>query len=104
MDFHEISELDQKSYHKQHIEKSELLNTIYYDYASPNFCECKFLQIFADFGHILANYQAPNTDLFSRVLLLTYSSRIGLTLLGWGEPNEVESFTRVEMAQSTGAR
>ena len=42
MDLHEISELDQKSLHKQHTEKSELLNTIHYDYASLNFCECEF--------------------------------------------------------------
>ena len=45
MDFYEILELDQKSLYKQEIEKSELLNTIYYDYASLNFCECESLQI-----------------------------------------------------------
>ena len=54
MDVHEISELDQKSFHKQHTEKSELLNTIFYDSASLDFCDCKFLKIFAHFAHILA--------------------------------------------------
>ena len=49
MDFHEISELDQKSVHKQYIKKSKLLNTIYYDSACLNFCECEFLQILVIF-------------------------------------------------------
>ena len=50
MEFHEISELDQKSLQKQHIEKSELLNIIYYDFASQ-FCKC--VNIFADFCRFL---------------------------------------------------
>ena len=56
MDFHEISELDQKSLQKQHIEKSDLLNTIYYDSAGLNFWCVKIFADFADFGHILAFY------------------------------------------------
>ena len=49
MDIHEISELYKKNFHKQYIEKSELLNTVYYDYASINFSEYEFLQILARF-------------------------------------------------------
>ena len=56
MDFHEISELDQKSLQKQHIEKSELLNIIYYDSAGLNFWCANIFADSADFGHILAFY------------------------------------------------
>ena len=50
IDFHENSELDQKSLQKQYIEKSELLNIIYYDFAGLNFWCAK---IFADFCRFL---------------------------------------------------
>ena len=52
MDFHEISELNQKSLHEQDIENSELLNIIYSDSASLNICECKVLQILVNFGKV----------------------------------------------------
>ena len=47
------------SLHEQHTEKSELLNTIYYDYASLNFSECEFLRMLARFWLCLADYQPP---------------------------------------------
>ena len=86
MDFYEISELDQKSLCKQHIEKSEQLNTIHYDSACLNFCECKFLQIFADFGHILAKYQPP---LFRSVYSVSILTRIYALLI---ISNQIKSF------------